>query len=79
VNTKFPVPESRRYGGFPPCRLKALMMNFLRTRGDTTFAINKYCIRNLELIQIIIWFSYIYKEILSVRTINIFSRKVPCN
>jgi hypothetical protein len=60
VNTKFPVPEYRIYGGFPSYRLKALLMNFLCTRGDNTFTINKYYIKNLELVQIIIWFSYMY-------------------
>jgi len=52
---------------------------FLSTRGYNTFIKNKYCLRNVKLIQIIIWFSYIYKEILCVRTISIFSRKVHCN
>ena len=79
MNTNFPVPQYRRYGGIPPCRLKALMMSYLRTRDDNTFTKNKYCVRNVELIKIIIWFSYTYKEILSVGTISIFSRNVPCN
>jgi hypothetical protein len=32
---------------------------FLSTRGNNTFIKNKYCMRNVKLIQIIIWFSYI--------------------
>lgn len=55
------------------------MTKLLRTRGYNTFIENKYCIRNVELIQIIIWISYIQRHFFAYEQLASFQGRSIVN